>query len=54
MSYDPHTALGSALVARFAPLAASLKDSRATPWASSTFTGARHRYCLHISGKNPG
>lgn len=53
MTYDPHTALGTALAARFAPLAVTLAASRATPWASATFTGARHRYALRIAGPKP-
>ena len=50
---DPHSRLGCAL----ADLSGGeVIESRQTPWASATFSGARHHYILLVPGKaeNPG
>ncbi len=47
MSRDVHSRLCRAILHKAAP--ARLVQSRAQPWASVTFTGARHWLALHVA-----
>jgi hypothetical protein len=49
---DPLSALVDAIVEQLAPAAVSLGKSCSTPWASATFSGARHEVALTINGTN--
>lgn len=42
---DPHSRLGNALANAYQ---AQMIRSRQTPWASATFSGARHHYVLRM------
>lgn len=48
---DPHSRLGGALVGMSG---GSILESRQTPWASATFSGARHRFVLHVPHRARG
>lgn len=52
MNADPHAMLGSALAGLFHPAIAQLTRSSQSRWSSVTFTGARHRYALGVTGRN--
>jgi hypothetical protein len=45
-----HEALASRLVNMLSPAEARIMSSTMVPWASITFTGARHRYVMLVSG----
>jgi hypothetical protein len=47
-----HDLLGQALVHRFQGLAPEISQSRQRPWASATFSGARHHYKLGFNAKS--
>ena len=49
---DAHDGLGHALSGLFRPAQAELCRSSQRGWASVTFSGARHRYALRISGES--
>lgn len=42
---DPHARLGNALANNFG---VQIVESRQTPWASATFSGARHRFLVRV------
>ncbi|HMT43784.1 MAG TPA: hypothetical protein PKA59_04480 [Chakrabartia sp.] len=48
---DPHRALERALSERLASADAIITASRTQPWASATFSGARHEFELHLEGQ---
>lgn len=52
MNADAHAMLGSAIAGLFHPAAAELRRSSQSRWSSVTFTGARHRFALGVSGRN--
>lgn len=47
---DPLDALVEAVIAQLSPACVSVVKRRSTPWASVTFTGARHELDLVIEG----
>lgn len=51
---DAHGGLGRALSALFRPAHAELCRSSQRSWASVTFSGARHRFALRVSGERAG
>ncbi len=48
MSFDCHTSLGDAVCAKFGANGSTLEISKSRPWASATFTGARHCFTLRL------
>jgi hypothetical protein len=49
-SRHPHALLESALIKQCAPCTAKVTESTSRPWASITFTGARHVIHMSITG----
>jgi hypothetical protein len=47
---DPAAALAGALADQLAPALVRFGKSASTPWASATFSGARHEVALTITG----
>ena len=47
---DPQNALIAAIAAQLLPATVSVVQHRSTPWASATFTGARHDIDLTVEG----
>ena len=47
---DPLDALVKAVIAQLSPACVSVVKRRSTPWASVTFTGARHDLDLVVEG----
>jgi hypothetical protein len=47
---DPHARLGCALTDLSG---GEIVESRQSPWASATFTGARHQFILHLASATP-
>ncbi len=45
-----HDALASGLINLLSPATARIMSSSEAPWASITFSGARHRYMMEVSG----
>jgi hypothetical protein len=47
---DAHTALGAALIGLVPDAEVAIAESQSRPWASITFSGARHHYTLRMNG----
>jgi hypothetical protein len=47
---NPHRTLGAAILAKAAPAQARFTASSTVPWASVTFSGARHLFTLELRG----
>jgi hypothetical protein len=50
MRLDTHAALASSLIELLLPAEVRIMSSSETPWASITFSGARHRFVMLVSG----
>jgi hypothetical protein len=54
MKPDAHAALASSLIELLLPAEAKIMSSSEAPWASITFSGARHRFVLLVTGDKAG
>jgi hypothetical protein len=52
LAENPHLALQRAILAGLTPAHVTIESESVTPWASATFSGARHSFDVTVIGEN--
>jgi hypothetical protein len=52
VAINPHAALERVLLAGLTPASVMIESDQETPWASATFSGARHYFDMTVSGND--